>query len=113
MRARSLADSQGLPAKRNSVLVDQIVVICIGSGESQHSPTHFVFVATVDGIGEKTFDGVLQEEFEKYIARHAVQIDAAFFQARQVTVLCLGRQLVECLSLRLEVRVNGGNRSAQ
>ena len=99
--------------KRNSVFVDQIVVIRIGSGESQHSPAHFVFVATVDRIGEETFNGVLQEELEKYIARHTVQIDAAFFQARQVTVLFSRGQLIENLSLRREVRVNGGNRSTK
>src|SRR5215469_12023792 len=113
MRAHALSNSQRLTMERNSVLVDQIVIIGIGSWESQHSPAHFVFVATVDGIGEKTFHCVLQEEFKKYVARDAVQIDAASFQARQVAVLFCRGQLIKCLSLCDEVGDNGGNRSAK
>src|SRR5215469_15266157 len=113
MRAHALANSQRLAMERNSVLVDQIVIIGIGSWKSQHSPAHFVFVATVDGIGEQTFHCVLQEELEKYGARHAVQIDAALFQARKVTVLFGRGQLIKCLSQRREVCANRGNRPAK
>jgi hypothetical protein len=58
--ARAIGNAQGFSMKFNSMLIDQIVVIRIRTGEPDHLPGDFVFVAAIDWIGEKSFNRVLQ-----------------------------------------------------
>src|ERR1022692_3817954 len=56
--ARAIGDAQGVPMKFNSMLIDQIVVIRIRAGESNHLPGDFVLVAAINRIGEESFNAL-------------------------------------------------------
>src|ERR1019366_9368026 len=111
--ARAIGDAQGFSMKFNSMLIDQIVVIRIRAGETDHLPCNFVLVAAINRIGEESFNRVLQKEVEEYVRRHAVKVDVSCFESRKICVFFFGRQLVERLFLRSKVRIDRENGSAE
>ena len=113
MVARAIGDAQGLSMKFNTMLINQVVVICIRTGESDHLPGDFVLVAAINRIGEESFYRVLQEEVEECVRRNAVKVDISFFETRKICVFFFGRQLVEGLCLRGKVRIDRENGSAE
>src|ERR1700760_4805598 len=56
-----LPDAQRLALELHTVFIDRFVVIRVSTGKSNHSPRHHVAIAAVDRIGEKTFNGHLQQ----------------------------------------------------
>src|SRR5271157_4298352 len=111
--ARAIGNAQRFSMKFNSMLIDQIVVIRIRTGESDHLPGDFVLVSAIDRIGEESFYRVLQQEVEEYVGRNTVKVDVSLFETRKIRVLFFGRQLVEGLRLRGKVRIDRENGSAE
>src|ERR1700690_4487144 len=99
--------------KFHTMLIDQVVVICIRTGKSDHLPGDFVHVAAINRIGEESFYRVLQQEVEECVRGNAVKVDISFFETRKIGVLFFGRQLVEGLCLRGKVRIDRENGSAE
>src|ERR1700690_2217990 len=113
VETRAIGDAQRFSKKFNSMLIDQIVVIRIRTGKSDHLPGDFVFVAAINRIGEESFYRVLQQEVEEYVRRNAVEVDISFFESRKISVFFFGRQLIEGLCLRGKVRIDRVNGSAE
>src|ERR1039458_6222828 len=111
--ARAIRDAQRLSMKFHTVLIDQVVVICVRTGKSDHLPGDFVLVAAINRIGEESFNRVLQQELEECVRRHAGKVDISFFESRKIYVLFFVRQLVEGFCLRGKVRIDRENGSAE
>src|ERR1039458_2896141 len=111
--ARAIGDAQRFSMKFHTMLINQVVVICICTGESDHLPSDFVLIAAINRIGEESFFRVLQQEVEECVRRHAVEVNISFFESRKICVFFLGRQLIEGLCLRGEVRIDRENGSAE
>ena len=95
MRAGAVADTQWFATQLDAVLVDQVVIVRVGSGKTDHLPGNFVFVSAIDRIRKKTFDGVFQEEFKKCVGGNAIKVDTSLFETGKVSIFLRGGQLIK------------------
>jgi hypothetical protein len=87
MRVRTVPDTQWFATQLDAVLVDQVVVVRVGPGKSDHLPRNFVFVSAIDRIGEESFYGVFQKEVKKCVGGNPVKVDTTLFEIGQVRIL--------------------------
>jgi hypothetical protein len=62
------------------VAMDPIAIIIAGTREADHFPAGHITIAAIDRIGEKTFAGILQDDFEERRRAGAIECDRSLFK---------------------------------
>src|SRR5471032_2388550 len=91
-------DGNGTFGIRLVVLVDMVAIVVARAGKADHLPARHALVAAIERIGEETFHGVLEHQFEKLLGAEAgpqLQSDLAAVQPRQHRVLLIQAQASE------------------
>src|SRR3984957_16392046 len=88
-----LGEAGRRPIDLNAVLIDKIIIGCVGARKTDHAPRHHIAVAAVNRIAEEALERALPEMREEHVAGYAAEIFSARLEALEIPVLLVRAHL--------------------